>query len=221
MRVTLAGTMAVLAVLGTFGCERELPYEPPHEQPIVGYRLEGYVTDRLGVPLRGVRVGLWYDYEFLDNVVPPVTRFVVDDTTKLVNVQVLDRNRRVRAVLYEGRAPLGELDVKWDQRDNLKVTAPSGVYTVEFSVNGVVKASYSVVVDGAVTATTDSLGHYVIPDENLPVGYLPVPRYGSQSRFVGNYRITATVALELYLDIRRGTTLSVTKNQITRRDFVI
>jgi hypothetical protein len=114
------------------------------------------------------------------------------------------------------------LNVEWDKKDAFGRLVPSGIYTVEFNLNGVHKASNTVIVDGAVTAVTDSLGHYIIPDQNLPIGFYPVPRYSSyDSEFMGNYSITSLVSLELYLDTHRGTSFSVTKDQITRYDFVI
>jgi len=212
----------VLLLGCVLGCERELPYQAPPEKPIVGYQIEGYITDRLGIPLRGVRVAVWYDYEFVDTLRYPTPIFFVDDSTKVARVQVFDRNRKVKAVLFSGRSPVGFMEVAWDKRDAAGVSVPSGIYTVDFSMGGVSRASYTVVVDGAVTAVTDSLGHYVIPDENLPVGFYPVPRQGySDPRSSSNYRITPFVALELYLDFRRGISLSLTKNQVTRRDFII
>lgn len=204
-----------LMFITLLGCERELPYVAPAEKPISGYQLEGYVTDRLGIPLKGVRVGLWYDYEFVDATRPPAPTFYVDDSTKVARVQVLSRYKKIVAVLFVGKTNVGNLDTEWDNRDSRGALVSSGVYTVEFSMNDVPRASFSVVVDGSVTATTDSLGHYVIPGENLPVGFYPVARSG------GSYRITPLVGLELYLDIHRGTSLTLTQDQVTRRDFII
>ncbi len=215
-------TMLVLLLGGVVGCERDLPYVAPAEKPIVGYQVEGYITDHLGVPLKGVRVGLWYDYEFVDTLHLPSPSFYVDDSAKTARVQVFSRSQTVVAVLFAGHSPVGTMDFEWDKHDGLGNLAPSGVYTVEFSMNNVSRASYTVVVDGAITAVTDSLGHYVIPDENLPVGFYPVPRFSSvDSYFFGNYRITPSIGLELYLDVHRGVSLTVDKDQVTRRDFTI
>jgi hypothetical protein len=207
-------SLSLLLVM-LLGCERELPYETPAEKPITGYQLEGYVTDRLGVPLRGVRVGVWYDYEFVDTLHTSIPSFFVDDSSKVARVQVLSRNKRIVDVLFDGRSNVGYLDYEWDKRDATGNFAPSGVYTVDFSMNGLSRQSYSVVVDGAVTAVTDSLGHYLISDENLPVGFYPVQRTN------GSYRITPLIGLELYVDVHRGTSLTLVKDQVTRRDFII
>jgi hypothetical protein len=204
------------------GCQRDLPFDAPAEKPITGYQIEGYVTDHLGVPLKGIRVAVWYDYDFVDTIRPPSSSFYVDDPTKPARIRVLDHNQKVVAVVFDGLAPVGLLNLQWDKRDPSGSPMPSGVYTVEFSLGGVSRVSYVVVIDGAVTAVTDSLGHYVIPDVRLPVGFYPVPRYSStDSQFLGNYQITPFVSLELYLDIHRGTTVNLTKDQVTRRDFVI
>jgi hypothetical protein len=222
VRGLLHGVLLVVLLEGVLGCQRELPFQPSPEQAIVGYQIEGYVTDHLGVPLKGVRVGLWYDYEFVDTLQPPSTTFLVDDPSKNVEVRVLDRGQKLIAILIEGRTPLGPLNVVWDKKDAFGRLVPSGVYTVEFNLNGVHKASYTVIVDGAVTAVTDSLGYYSIPDVNLPIGFYPVPLYSSDdSQFIGNYSITPSITLELYLDIHRGISVSVSKDQVTRYDFVI
>lgn len=197
------------------GCQRDLPYEAPAETPISGYQLEGYVTDHFGVPLKGVGVQLWYDYEFVDTLHSPNPVFYVDDPAQIARVEVLSRNKRIINVLYDGHSNVGLLDTEWDKRDAFGRPVPSGVYTVDFSMNGVSRSSYTVMVDGAVTAVTDSLGHYLIPDENLPVDFYPVPRSD------GNYRITSLVSIQLTLEIPRGTSLTLTKDQVTRFDFTI
>lgn len=222
VRVLQHGAM-LLALLGSvLGCERELPFQASAEKPTVGYQIEGFVIDHLGVPLKGVRVAVWYDYEFVDTLQPPSSTFFVNDSTKNILVRVLDRTNKVRATLLEGRFRVGPVNVNWDKRDALGKPVPSGVYTVDFSVNGVSRSSYTIVVDGAITAVTDSVGHYAIPDENLPVGYYPVPLYSPyDSRFIGNHSIASSISLELYLDIHRGASVSVTKDRITRHDFVI
>jgi hypothetical protein len=210
-------------LLGTvLGCERELPFQAYPEKPILGYQIEGYVTDHLGIPLKGVRVAVWYDYEFVDTVRPPSTDFFVDDPTRSILVRVYDHNQKVRAILFEGHAPAGLLEIAWNKRDSFGSLVPSGVYTVDFNVNGVSRASYSVVVDGAVTAVTDSLGYYVIPEENLPIGFYPVPQTIVQDpSSYGSYRITPLVSLELYLGVHPWTSVTLTKDQVTRHDFII
>lgn len=214
--------MTVSLLGGVWGCERDLPYEAPPEEPINGYRLEGFVTDRLGIPVRGLRIALWYDFDLVDNNPPPSQEFFVDDSTKIVRVQVLDMGKRTRRVLFEGRVRVGYLSFDWDLKDSLGNPVPSGIYTIDFSMNGVSRKSYPVIVNGAVTSVTDSLGHYIISNGYLPVGYSPIPLYGSDgTKFLGNYRITQFVILELYLDIHRSKSVTLIKDQVTRFDFRI
>jgi hypothetical protein len=207
---------------GVTGCERDLPYMVPAVQPINGYQLEGYVTDRLGIPVKGLRIALWYGFDPLDNSTPPSRQFFVDDSNKIARVSVVDLNNRLKRVLYEGRARLGFLDYEWDLRDSLGRLLPTGVYMVKFSMNGISNGSYTVVINGAVTAVTDSLGHYSISNDFLPVGFYPAPRYTSDgTRFLGNYRITPFVVLEFYLTVHRSVALTLIQDQVTRFDYRI
>jgi len=214
--------VVVAAFGGVTGCERDLPYMVPAVQPINGYQLEGYVTDRLGIPVKGLRIGLWYDFDPLDNSTPPSRQFFVDDSNKIARLSVVDLNNRLKRVLYEGRARLGLLDHEWDLRDSLGRLLPTGVYMVNFSMNGISKGSYTVVINGAVTAVTDSLGHYSISNDLLPVGFYPAPLYASDgTRFLGNYRITPFVILEFYLTVHRSVALTLIQDQVTRFDYRI
>jgi hypothetical protein len=215
--------LAIALVLGgTLGCEREVPFEPTPDQPINGYQLEGYVTDRLGTPVRGLRIALWYDYGYIDSNDPPPRQFTVSDSTMNLIVSVRDAGGNVRRILFEGHTSVGAHSYSWDQKDSFGDEIPSGVYTVDFSVNGVSKYSYTVIVDGAVSAVTDSLGHYVIPNDLLPVGFYPAPLYGSDdSTFVGNYQITSYVTLEFYLGGHPSAGVSLTQDQVTRFDYNI
>ena len=214
--------IVLVGVAGVIGCERDLPYMVSADQPISGYRIEGYVTDKLGIPIKGLKIALWYDLDYIDSNTPPSRQFVVDDTTRLARVVVLDQQNRVRRVLFQGRAQLGLLDFEFDLRDSSGVLLPTGIYTISFSMNGVIRGSYSQVIDGAVTAVTDSLGHYVIPSEYLPIGFYPAPIYaGNGVSFIGNYQISPYVILEFYLPVHRSASVTLTQDQLTRFDFRI
>jgi hypothetical protein len=214
--------LMVLTVIAAAGCERDLPFESTVDQPIAGYRVEGYVTDRLGVPVKNVRIALWYDFDSIDDTTPPSRGLFVDDAAKSVTLRVLDIRNRVVRVLFSGRAPVGELDYPWNNTDSAGKQVPSGVYKMEFRLGGVLRNSYIIIVNGAVSAVTDSLGHYVIPDDNLPVDFSPAPLYSSDGkRFVGNYQITPYIVLDFNLDFLRRTTLTLKKDEITRFDLRI
>ena len=214
--VILAGVASVI------GCERDLPYLVSADQPISGYQVEGYVTDKLGIPIKGLKIALWYDLDYIDSDSVPSRKFLVDDTTKIARVVVLDQQHRLRRVLFQGRTELGLLDFGFDLRDSAGVLLPTGIYTISFSMGGVTKGSYTQVINGAVTALTDSLGHYSIPNEALPVGFYPAPVYGANGiTFTGNFQVSSFIVLEFYLPAHRSVSVSLTKDQITRFDYRI
>lgn len=212
----------LVGVAGVLGCERDLPYMASADQPVNGYQIEGYVTDKLGIPIKGLKIALWYDLDYIDSNTPPSRQFLVDDTTAIARVVVLDPQNKLRRVLFQGHAKLGFLDFEFDLRDSAGVLLPTGIYTISFSLNGITKGSYSQVVNGAVTAVTDSLGHYVIPNDFLPIGFYPAPIYaGDGVTFIGNYQISPYVYLEFYLPVHRSASVTLTQNQITRFDYRI
>jgi hypothetical protein len=212
----------LMGVAGVIGCERDLPYMVSADQPISGYRIEGYVTDKLGIPIKGLKIALWYDLEYIDSNPPPSRQFLVDDTTKVARVVVLDQQNRVRRVLFQGRAKRGLLDFEFDRRDSAGVLLPTGIYTISFSMDGATKGSYYQVINGVVTTVTDSLGHYIIPNEFLPIGFYPAPIYaGNGITFIGNYQISPYVVLEFYLPVHRSASVALTQDQITRFDYRI
>jgi hypothetical protein len=214
--------VAVAGMAGMTGCDRELPYMAPAEQPISGYFVEGYVTDRLGIPVKGLKIALRYNLDYIDSNNPPVRQFLVDDSTKVARVAVLDRSNRVRRILFQGRRSVGLLDVDFDLRDSAGALLPTGLYTVSFTLDGVSKGAYTQLVNSSVTTTTDSLGHYAIPDEFLPVGFYPVPVYaGDGVRFIGNYQISSFIVLEFYLPTHKSAAVTVTQDKITRFDYRI
>jgi hypothetical protein len=212
--------LALMAALSASGCERELPHEATVSQSITGYQIEGYVTDRLGVPVKNVRIALWYDFNPTDNTIAPSRSLYVDDPSKTVLLRVLDIQNKVVRILFAGRAPVGDLDYRWNKTDSLGKLAPSGVYKIEFQLGGVIRNSYTQIVNGAISAETDSLGHYMIPDKNLPIDFSPAPLYSSDgSSFLGNYQITPFVVLEFHLDFIRRASLTLKRDEITRFDL--
>ena len=214
--VILAGLASII------GCERDLPYMAQADEPISGYRLEGYVTDKLGFPIKGLPIALWYDLEYVDSDPTPSRRFVVDDASRIARVVVFDRSNRIRRVVFQGKAPLGVLDYGWDLKDSLGVPVPTGIYRVDFSMDGVLRSSYTQVINGAVTVVTDSLGHYSIPNELLPVGFYPAPQFSSNgSTFLGNFQVSSYVILEFYLSLHRSASVTLTQDQVTRFDYRI
>ncbi|HTY35725.1 MAG TPA: hypothetical protein VMH23_01370, partial [Bacteroidota bacterium] len=142
MRATQGWLIGLVCMAGAIGCERDLPYMAPADQPINGYQLEGYVTDKLGIPVKGLKIALWYDFDYVDSDSTQSRQFVVDDSTKIARVVVLDMQHRLKRVLYQGKASLGALDYEFDMRDSTGLLLPTGIYTVSFSLGGVQRASF-------------------------------------------------------------------------------
>lgn len=212
--------LLLLATLGILGCERDLPFEATVDLSIQGYQVEGYVTDRLGVPMRNVRIALWYDFVPFGTNTPPSRSLYVDDSSKSILLRALDLRGRIVKVVYSGKAPVGELDYSWNNTDSLGRAVPSGVYQVELRLDNVVRNSYTVIVNGAVTAVTDSLGHYIIGNDYLPVDFAPAPLYSSDGkRFLGNYKIAPFIGLDFQFDIVRRISVTLKKDEITRTDL--
>ncbi|MBI3585748.1 MAG: hypothetical protein HY088_01300 [Ignavibacteriales bacterium] len=204
------------------GCEREIPLALSSEPEISGYRIEGTLTDRLGNPYRDIPVQLFYDYGSVDSNDPPSKEFQVNDPVKIILVGVYDRKEHLKRILFNGRAERGPFVIVWDQKESNGVPAPSGVYTVRYIVDEQTKKSYPVTVSGNVTARTDSLGKFLIPDDNLPIDFYPVPLYNSDSSvYYGNHRIIPYVVLQFALaeNNSRSIYLHIEKNHITRIDI--
>jgi hypothetical protein len=214
--------MISLSLGGLLGCERDIPFVGSPDQPISGYQLEGYVTDRLGIPVKDLRIALWYDYSPVDDQTVPSRQFAITDSTKAIRVRVLDPENKVRCVLFEGLSRVGTREFQWDRKDSLGQDVASGVYRVEFSAGGIVRGSYTAIVDGAISAVTDSFGHYLIPNSSIPVGFFPAPLYSSSdTKFIGNYIILSDVRLEFILGNHRSAIVNMNRDLVTRFDFRI
>ncbi len=176
------------------GCDRRGPGITDPEIPVIGYRIEGVVTDELARPVADVQVVLYYDLspESGDSV---TRAYTPADTSEFIIVRVLDASGATVRQLYAGQAPQGsDLYIVWDERDSLGNTVRSGLYSIVFTVSGQVRKSYRLIVDGNLNAVTDSLGRFEIPESDLPVDEI-APFYDEDSRFLGNYRITDQVYL--------------------------
>ncbi|MBI4428829.1 MAG: hypothetical protein HY562_06890 [Ignavibacteriales bacterium] len=203
------------------GCERDIGVNS--SQIISGYRIEGRVIDRIGNPVVKVDVRVFYNYEFVDYNTPPSKEYTVPSPSPSVTVVVRTRLGVTIRTLYSGNPPPGAFVVEWDQKGPNGDDVPSGTYFVHYLSNGASQKSYSVTVEGTIVVRTDSLGQYTIPDENLPIGYYPVPLYSSsETTFYGNHRISSSVLLLFTTSTRsREVNVTVLKDRVTVFDIVL
>lgn len=211
----LFGTTVVLML---FGCEREIPLID--SGPIDGYQIEGYVTDRLRNPMRDVQIVLDYQFIYLDSNPPPSKSYDVTNPNQVIVVAVFNsRDQHVRT-LFQGTRPVGTMLVEWDKMNAQGGEVPSGLYTVKYMENGAAKKSYYEVVSGTVSARTDSIGYYLIPSANLPVGFEPVHFTNTGGNYPGNYRIGDWIALEFIAGTQsRKVFFVLARNYSTRYDI--
>lgn len=185
-----------LAVL--FGsCEREIPPGLQTEE-IEGYRIEGIVRDGFGRPMPSVTVTVEYSVEYVNSGPPPSQVYDVPNSNQFVRVRVYDGAGRFIRQLYSGTPPPGPLPANWDKRNAAGQLVRSGLYWVHFEVSNQSQMAFPVIVEKTITATTDSAGTFVLPDECLPMGFFPYAVYSADgSTFWGNYRIGDRVYLLL------------------------
>jgi len=192
-------------------------------QQISGYRIEGRVTNNLDEPLPGVDVRLGYDYDYENGDSPPPHAYTVSGGNLPVMVAVFDSRDRLVRVISSGEVEPGTYQTRWDLLDSLGRDVRAGLYEVRSIVGVDTLMVYTVVVDGTVTARSDSAGEFVITQDCLPIGYEPVPLYSADGTvFYGNYRIRSDVFLSFTNAVwTKELTVSVEKDRITPADVVL
>lgn len=213
---------AVVTAAILVGCEREIPIDPSSRE-VEGYLIEGYVTNRFGIPFAHVDIKLNYDLILVNQHNPTPRSYVVTNSQEYINVIVQDARGGLVRTLAARSFPIGRIEYTWDQKLPAGEFAPSGLYHVRYVVDGHTRHSYPVLVTNTVTARTNAEGFFTIPDARLPIGFEPVPVYGSNnSVFYGNHRIGARIFLGFLIG---GTTRTYavhpTKNRVTRFDVMI
>ncbi len=149
------------------GCQRQIPIlESPS---ISGYEVQGTVTDQLGNPIPNVQVYVDYDWETNYNDTSATRTYFVSDPTAFVSADVVDWSGRIVRILASPRQRYGAFEVSWNGKDTTGTLVPSGLYYVQYLVNGVATFAYSQLVTGGQVATTDDQGHYTVLPPNLPV----------------------------------------------------
>lgn len=216
--LSAAGCVLALSLVAGSGCEREIPVV--ENQEVTGYRIEGLVTDAQGQPVANVQVKLFYQFEFVDSKPPPAKTYIVPQSNQLIAARVYDYGDRVIRTISSISYPAGPIVIEWDKKDDRGNLVPSGVYWVRYLSGNDVHLRYPVTISGEVATTTNSSGRYVIPAENLPIGFYPVPLYnGDRSQYFGNHRIIPYVGLDFIIsNSRKSVSFLLQKDRVTHMD---
>ena len=196
-KLTIESVMLCVGVIVLASCERPMVQESEF-QPTTGYQINGRIVDRFGVPVAGVEIYPYYDLAYASSDTAPAREYQVRDSITLVSMRVLDARDTVVRDLGSGFFAPGFILVEWDRRDDAGVDVPSGVYRVCYIVGDQIAGWYSVLVEGTLTARSDSLGAFTLWDHHLPMGFSPVPRYSRDSSvYYGLYSVAGVVILDL------------------------
>ncbi len=183
-----------VSLLLVSGCDRQLP--PYDGQPIDGYQIQGKVTDRIGNPIPGVAVLLDYTASvfYPDTIIS--RRYFVNDSSAPVYAVAADINNRIVMVITNPRKVLGWFQATWNSNDSTGNTVPSGIYHIQYIINGQVVYSYDQLVSGGRVAVTDPQGRYTITGRYLPIDSTSVPYFSPyDSSYVGNLHVSDDVIL--------------------------
>ncbi len=196
MRFLSAATVCLLFV----SCREIQPYQPV--TTIQGFQLDGIVTSSNGIPLRNVQIILLYYYDYYSTTPVDTEKVIVQPTTRVVDIAVYTvAHTLVRQIFLGYHAPGPLAPVVWDGLDAKGNYAPSGEYLMRYALDGVVIKYSPLVVDGNVTATTDSTGKFSVGGSNLPVNAV-FDAYFSN----GTYDASYIVMPEVDIVLRSGST---------------
>lgn len=172
-------------------CREIQPFQPV--TTIQGFRLDGIVTAQNGIPLKDVQVILYYYYDYYSTTPVDTQKVIVQSTTKVVDIAVYTVTHiLVRQIYFGYHAPGPMAPVLWDGLDAQGKNVPSGEYLMRYALDGVV-AKYSIlVVDGTVTASTDSTGKFSVSGSTLPVNAV-FDAYFSNGKYDASYIVLPEV----------------------------
>lgn len=175
-------------------CREILPVE--QEENITGYQINGSVTNQSGTPITNVNVLLFYDEQKISNTQTDTTVAFVTDTNQVVTIQVFSIKNILVRTLFTNKMRIGPVPrFSWDGLNDKGVEVSSGFYLVRYKIDTAVVKESPVVIDGNISARTDSNGRFVIPNEYLPVNKT-YDKY-LQDTFQGAFLISSSVVLEL------------------------
>ena len=215
--------LAMLAALVTMilaGCERDIPVAATSTIPVSGYRIEGTITDGLRRPLVGVPIRLFYDPTFVGTDSIPTMSYLLQAVNEFVRVLVYTSSGQFVRSLFAQTVTDTAIVIIWDQRSDAGVPVASGLYSVQYRVGSEIRKSYDVIVDGNITATTDSAGFYSVNETNLPVG--AVVQYYNGLTFLGWYRLEPSVFLQIDAPtLNRIYHVALEKNIVTEFSLIV
>ena len=181
----------VAACLWFISCREIQPFQPV--SAIQGYRLDGIVTSANGIPLAGVQLILYYNYDYYSTTPVDTQKVIVGPATRVVDVAIYTPSHiLVRQLFYGYHAPGPLLPISWDGKDAKGVSVPSGEYLMRFALDNVVIKYTTLIIDGDVTAVTDSTGRFSIGQDNLPVGAI-FDNYFSNNTYDATYIVLSTI----------------------------
>lgn len=175
-------------------CREILPVE--QEENITGYQINGSVTNQSGTPILNVNILLFYDEQKISNTQTDTTVAFITDTNQVVTIQVFSVKNILVRTLFINKMTIGPVPrFSWDGLNDKGVEVTSGLYLVRYRIDTAVVKESPVVIDGNISARTDSNGCFVIPNEYLPVNKT-YDKY-LQDTFQGAFLIGSSVVLEL------------------------
>lgn len=196
-------------------CREIIPFDD--SDSITGYQINGYVSNASGTPLGDVSVFLSYEYVKISNTPLDTIVVAVVKDSSLVSIDVLSENKKLIKNLFTGWRSTGLLPrYTWSGEVSNNLFVSPGYYYIRYSIDSEIKKEVPITVERTKTASTDSVGKFIIPNINLPVNKI-VDRYDTSNRYLGTYVVTEWVFLELYHGsaYRRGR-VELKKDVITR-----
>ncbi|MDP2207766.1 MAG: hypothetical protein Q8K98_03195 [Bacteroidota bacterium] len=196
-------------------CREIIPFDD--SDSITGYQINGLVTNSSGTPVADVNVYLSYEYVKISNSpIDTITLMVVKDSS-MVSIDALSEKKTVIRNLFTGWRRTGPIPrYFWSGEVANNVFVSPGYYFIRYSIDSEIKKDVSIIIERTKTASTDSVGKFIIPNINLPVNKI-IDRYDTSDRYLGTYAVTEWVFLELYhgSTYRRGR-VELKKDVITR-----